>query len=55
MNPTEPMLLIPQKQAQELVDYLKQRPFAEVFQLINGLLRLQPAQPAPTPTAPPKE
>ena len=56
MNPAEPMLLISQKQAQELVDYLKQRPFAEVFQLINGLLRLTPAPaPAPAPTAPPKE
>lgn len=45
--------LISQKQAQEIVDYLKQRPFQEVYHLINNLVRLQVAEgPAPAPTPP---
>lgn len=37
------MLLIPEKLAQILVDYLANRPYGEVFQLIPGLMGLKPA------------
>ena len=37
-------LIIPQELAQQLVNYLKTRPYEEVFQLIGQLLQLQPAE-----------
>jgi hypothetical protein len=42
--PAGPQLLIPQALAQGIVDYLKARPYAEVHELIGGLLRLPQAR-----------
>lgn len=47
-QPESQQLVISRKLAQSLVDYLKKRPFDEVFELINGLLRL-PAVPVGEP------
>ena len=50
MTPSESLLLIPQKLAQEIVDYLKQRPYADVHNMMSQLLGLRTAQiiqPAP--------
>lgn len=47
----EPQVLVPVKLAQGIVDYLKRRPFEEVAEMINGLVRAPRAQLAP-PAAP---
>lgn len=49
----EPAVLVPVKLAQSIVDYLKQKPFLEVAELINGLLRAPRATLAPVPTPAP--
>lgn len=49
-EPTELFLLISQKLAQELVDYMKTKPYQEVFLLINQMLRLPAAPSATTPS-----
>lgn len=53
-NPSEQLLLIPQRLAQEVVDYLKKQPFEAVHGIMAQLLRLQTAQ-IVQPAAPAKE
>lgn len=42
-------ILVAQALAQALVDYLKKRPYEEVFQLIGGLLQAPPEEEKPCP------
>lgn len=54
---SEPQVLVPVKLAQSIVDYLKHRPFEEVAEMINGLVRSPRAEVKPAATedvAPPK-
>jgi len=38
------MLALPQPLGQALIDYLKQRPYVEVYELIPALLALKPVE-----------
>lgn len=49
METTEPQVLVPVRLAQAVVDYLKTKPFNEVSELINGLVRAPRAALAPNP------
>lgn len=42
----EPNLIIPQSLAQAIADYLVQRPYREVANLVQALLQLQPTTPS---------
>ena len=45
--------LIDQELAERIGNYLAQRPWAEVHEMVAGILRLQPAPPPPTVPEPP--
>ena len=46
----EMSLLVPQKLAQSILNYLQQRPFAEVFEMIQALVQCQVQQAPNVPT-----